>query len=268
MQIKWNDEFSKDMLDHVHEQGKSWCAWLLEPMYTQEEKDDMLKELAATWRTKIFTKGHKRLSLAAIRDMVAHVDRLWFKGHLIPGLIDAYGDVVFKIDNQRVSIAAYVLEYKDKIELCFNQTLFCDTFRRKEKGYHAGGLLCQSRFDCFMHILLHEICHLALSLCDRWNYWDDRNPHGPMFLKIVNNFYGQTDPNHGIIPGFSQSLSLIDIKKKARVGKKVHVFATDDNGNQRWLPGKLMKKMPKEATVLMNGQEYDVNYGLICISDC
>lgn len=257
-------DFSRDLLSHVESQGETWCQWLLEPKYTEKEKDYMVELIRKTHKGTIFSKDGKRLKLSAIRTMVHNIDKIWFQGHLIPGLIKGYGAVHYKIDNSNSAIAAYVLEYKNKIELCFNQKLFCATFKRGEKGFHAGGLLCRSRYECFMHILLHEVCHLALSLCDRWRYWSDHDPHGPMFEKIVHNFYGHTDANHGIIPGFSQTLPLNQIKQVTKVGQKVRVFTVDKNGNHQWLGGKIKKKMEKEAVVVMNGDEYMVNYGLIC----
>jgi hypothetical protein len=222
--------------------------------------------LRKKYATKIFKGG--RINLQLLWKMLADVDKMWFSGKLIPGLSDTYANVELAVhdnsDGNR-GIAGFVLLHRNgTIEMSFNEPLFAGIFKKNEYGYHAGGMLCRSRFDCFMHIMLHETVHLALSLCETLGYWNDSDPHSARFQEICASFFGHTNHNHGILIGFNQTLPLAKIKDNVKVNQKVRVFVTEDDGTRKFKDAVILRKGKQRAEVLLAGKKMAVHYGLIC----
>lgn len=193
--------------------------------------------------------------------VIAQIDELWYHKLLVVSLTDTYGGLNLEID-KRISddrIAGYVLEESpQKMTLLMNKHLFKNLFQKNEYGYHTGGLLCRDRLVCFLHVLLHESVHLILTMFDRTGFRPDIRDHGKDFNKIILNLFGQTDSQHGLIPGYEQYHDLQTIRKQIKKGMEVDIFVND-----KWIPGVIQKKGYKWVNVKCDDSRFRVHTGLV-----
>jgi len=199
-----------------------------------------------------------------LSSVVEKIDELWYGDLMLPELYRTYGGLHLHVDAPEERVAGYVLEKADgsSISLHMNRDLFASLFKKQERGYHSGGLLCEDRLICLLHVILHETVHLILTLCDRQGFRADIRDHGKEFNKIVHNLFGQTDPQHGLIPGYEQFHDLDTIRKNIKPGKHVEVFV-----DGAWLPGRVHKKGYKWVDVNCDQARYTVHAGLLRIPD-
>lgn len=190
------------------------------------------------------------------------IDRLWYDNQLLEQLRSTYKRFEVHLDKvPSTEDAAFVHESSPNvIALHINRVLFNGLFRRKERGYHSGGLLCQNRLKCFLYVLLHETVHLLLTLCDRLGLHDDSKEHGQEFRKIVKRQFRQTDSQHGLIDGYDQTHSLDQIKVWCRSNDEVEVFI-----NQRWEHGRIEKRGSKWYHVRVGDATFRTHVGLLRI---
>lgn len=250
---------------------ESWCSGILAAEYSCKMVDKNIATLQRKYEKKVFKRG--KIQISVVKKMLVDVDKMWYQGRLLKGMRKVYSSFILSTHDSSGSnagVAGFVVVHEDdSIELSFNEPLFAGIFGKKEKGYHAGGLLCTSRFDCFMHIMLHESVHLALSLCETLDYWDDADPHSPKFQFICKNFFNQTDHNHGIMIGFNQTMPLNKIKATVKPGQKVRVFTIRPDGTTQFVDGSIVSVHPSGALVKMNNVKKMMHYGLICATnDC
>lgn len=187
-------------------------------------------------------------SIEWLAEVIRKIDHLWYGGRMLKQLDLVYGGVHLHHDaKEEIQVAAYVQEPDDgsRISLHVNRDLFASLFGKKERGYHSGGLLCRNKLLCLLHVLLHETVHLVLTACDRLGVRPDEEEHGDEFNQIVRNLFGQTDPQHGLIPGYDQTHDLDTIRSRAKPGARVEVFWEAE----RWLPAKVIKCGKTWATV-------------------
>jgi len=221
-----------------------WCLGILEKKLT----DRMIAQKLAALEdfAKLQFPKNGCFTMQWLSDVIGEIDTLWYEGKMLPSLYAAYGGLHLYVDAPEERVAGYVLEAGDKssISLHMNRDLFAALFRKEERGYHSGGLLCQDRLICFLHVLLHETVHLILTFCDKLGYRPDIRDHGKEFNQIVKNLFGQTDPQHGLIPGYEAFHDLQTIRKNLKKGSKVEVFI-----DGLWIPGTVTKKGYKWVTV-------------------
>jgi hypothetical protein len=245
--------------------GDTWCAHILELLHTKLPEHVIAQKLATleTFAKKSFPKNGC-FSMSWLSEVIVKIDHLWYKDQMLPKLYNAYGGLHLHVDSPEAKIAGYVLEKADKsqISLHMNRDLFASLFQKQERGYHSGGILCEDRLICLLHVLLHETVHLILTLCDKLGYRDDIRDHGKEFKKIIKNLFGQTDPQHGLIVGFEQFHDLNTIRQNIRVNSLVEVFL-----DGQWIPAKVQRKGSKWVTVrcAQNKQSYTVHTGLLRI---
>lgn len=242
--------------------SRPWCRFVLTKKYTDKEVDEKL-ETCINFARKNFPESGC-YSLQWLESVLILADKLWFDSKLLKGVAQVYGGLDLCIDNSEQRVAGYVRESYDKNGVSFhmNRNLFAELFRtppKRKHGYHSGGLLCKDRMVCALHVILHEMVHLALTLCEKIGFRDDRNEHGTEFQKIVWNFFRHTDPQHGLIPGYEQYHDLDTIRKSIKRGQTVEVFI--DN---KWTTCTVARKGKKSTRVITaKGEEMTVHPGLI-----
>lgn len=203
-----------------------------------------------------------------LRETVETIDRLYYKGLLLPMINRTYEDgLEVEIETGERQVAGYVMESPDRhrLILSMNRRLFHDLFLpdrkpRGDRGYHSGGLLCRSRLDCFLHVLLHETVHLALTVLERSDFREDARDHGKEFSGTVRRLFGQTDAQHGLIDGFEQARDLDDIRKHVRPRQRVEVFV-----NGGWSPAVVSKVGRKWVYLTLDrrAERLKVHLGLV-----
>jgi hypothetical protein len=243
-----------------HEDGK-WCLTLLHKKIPEKLIAQKLATLE-TFAKKSFPENGC-FNMKWLASVIQELDKLWYDGKMLPSIYRSYGGLQLYVDSPEEKVAGYVLESADKskISLHINRDLFASLFKKEERGYHSGGILCEDRLICLLHVLLHETVHLVLTLCDKLGYRPDIRDHGKEFNKIVKNLFGQTDPQHGLIVGFEQFHDLDTIRKNIKEGSRVEVFMDGE-----WVPGKVTRKGSKWVKVDCGKHgEYTVHAGLLRI---
>jgi len=190
------------------------------------------------------------------------IDRLWYDNQLMEQLRSTYKRFEVHLDKvPSTEDAAFVHEPSSNvIALHINRSLFNGLFRKKERGYHSGGLLCQDRLKCFLYVLLHETVHLLLTLCDRLGLHDDTREHGQVFRAIVKRQFSQTDTQHGLIDGYDQTHDLNRIKVWCKTNDNVEVFI-----NGKWQSGSIQKRGSKWYHVRVDDATFKTHVGLLRI---
>lgn len=240
--------------------NRQWCREILVRKFTQKQIHDKTKTLLKFARKTFPVSGC--FTLDWLGEILVKIDHLWYDSLLLPSVIRTYGHFTLYIDDSERHVAGYIKESYDKtsISMHMNRDLFADLFKQKERGYHSGGLLCKDRLVCALHVILHETVHLALTLCDKLGYRKDIHDHGKEFRQIVQNMFGHTDPQHGLIPGYDQTHDLETIKKSIKKNMMVEVF----DGN-KWSPCQIKHKGKTWIRVLKTDdqQVLSVHVGMI-----
>lgn len=181
--------------------SKQWCSALLNKTFSPAEIAAKFSDLEQFARASWPEDG--MFSMEWLAAVMQRIDKLWYDGYLLPKIYATYGGLHLYVDSEHERVAGYVEETADKesLSLHMNRSLFASLFTKQERGYHSGGLLCEDRLVCMLHVILHESVHLALTLCDKLGHRADIRDHGKEFNRIVKNMFGQTDPQHGLIPG-------------------------------------------------------------------
>jgi hypothetical protein len=196
---------------------------------TSKAKFDSLTEIADQKNFKNGCFNYKWLT-----DVLIGIDKLWFEGKLLWELTKEYGGLRLRIVIKDEEIGGYTCEpeKRDFIALHMNPCLIAGLFVHDvEYAYQSGGVLCETRLQCVLHCLLHEVLHLVYTLCDKRGYWNDDEPHGIAFLNSLKNLFNQTSIQHGMRIGRFHTLSLEDMRKKARTAKYAWMF---DEGKKKW----------------------------------
>ena len=241
--------------------SKLWCKDILKQKLTEKEIKNKIQEWDLFARRDFPANGC--FNMEWIADVLRKIDELWYDGQLLPGIVKAYGGIHLYVDDQREQVAAYVLDGGDKISLHMNRDLFATLFKNDENGYHSGGLLCKDRLTCLRNVLLHETVHLVLTLCDKTGFRQDVRDHGKEFNRIVKHLFGQTDPQHGLIPGHEQFHDLNTIRSSIQTGSSVEVQV-----DGHWIPCKVLHKGRKWVKVSANDKDvFSVHAGLIRLID-
>jgi hypothetical protein len=216
--------------------SKEWCTHILKKKLS---KIVITQKLAALEKhAKITFPKNGCFTMPWLSSVVQKIDELWYDGQMIPNINKAYKNgLELFVEVVETKVAGYVLENDNTITLHMNRELFSDLFQKKEQGYHSGGLLCKDRLICLLHVILHETVHLVLTVCDKLGYRPDIRDHGKEFNRIVYNLFGQTDPQHGLIPGYEAFHDLQTIRQAVHVGSNVEIFVEG-----MWLPGIVQKK--------------------------
>lgn len=240
--------------------ARPWCRqWIDDPPHLSSVEIQRRLQKLYDWGERTFDPCFTVGWLAALLDQI---DELWYEGRLMHEIGKAYPQFEIRLSVDEYRVAGFVEESNDGQVLYFhmNRRLFNQLFQRKEKGYHAGGLVCDDKMKCLMNIVCHESVHLLLTVCDRIGAWQDRNPHGKVFQKIVKALFGQTDPQHGLIAGLEQLRPLEHVKKDLRKGTQVYVFIRD-----KWIPGKVVKKRSNTIEVVCGSRHthFQVHPGLV-----
>jgi len=241
-----------------------WCVSILDRKLTDAEIRQRIETLTQ-WAKKTLPKDGN-FNLAWLGQLMRRIDDLWYDGKLLAALTQHYNGLVLRAYVDVETVAGYVKENKNgtKIYLHMNRALFTELFAKKSKvAYHAGGLLCEDLFTCFLHVLLHESVHLLLMLCDKLGERKEINHHGQDFNRAIRNWFGHQEQQHGLIPGFHQTHDMDTIKKYAQPGALVDIF---DNGH--WIPARVVKRSrkhveAKECCKSRGSRTLDVHLGLV-----
>jgi hypothetical protein len=207
-----------------------------------------------------FAKNGK-FSMKWLAHTLKKIDEIYYANQLLPFINVLYGRLLIKPVVDEVQTAGFVVENSDgDLELCLNQQLFIDLFEgNASKSYHAGGLLCSDRFSCISQVLLHEVAHIALTLCDKLGLYDDsKNHHGKFFMKLVRRMLNHCDSLHGLVPNLLHNHSLCENSKNLREYDEVLVFF-----KYRFVPCIIKRIFRKKVEVDIDGETYTVHMGLI-----
>jgi hypothetical protein len=237
-----------------------WCDTILTTKLTKKEIQDRVLEIEQFSRESYPEDGC--FSIKWLRQVVYKIDELWYGSQMMPTLDREYGGLVISIDSGEEKVAGYIQEVDDSIVLHMNRDLFYSLFKKREKGYHSGGLLCSDRLVCMLHVLLHETVHIILTLCEKLGHQSNIRDHGKAFNQIIRNLFGQTDSQHGLIPGYSQDHDLDTIKQRVRKGSIVDVFMNNQTSR-----GKVVYRGRKWVEVDCGSVVYKVHIGLIKLVD-
>lgn len=243
----------------TEEKERTWCLSMLHKKLKKHQIQERFDELESFARGSFPETGCFNMNW--LRQVIEKIDELWYEGKMLPDLYRVYGGLHLYVDSPEERVAGYVMETADgkSISLHMNRDLFASLFKKQERGYHSGGLLCEDRLVCLLHVILHESVHLILTACDRQGFRPDIRDHGKEFNKIVKNLFGQTDPQHGLIPGYEQFHDLNTIRNSLKPGTKVEVFL--DGG---WYPCMVRKKGYKWVEVETRPEvSYTVHAGLL-----
>jgi hypothetical protein len=242
--------------------NETFCSNLIHvKALSDEQRKNKLKTLTTYSKKHFPTSGDFHLKW--LKKILIKIDQLWFESELFTKITEVYGGMTLYTSIKEERIAGYVLESKDRISFHINRDLFMELFSNGDKGYHSGGLVCKDRLTCLLHVLLHEMVHVCLSLCDRLKLHKDVRHHGKVFSNITKHLFGHTDSKHGLIPGLDHTHDLESIKKNLKVGQNVKIYL-----NESWIPVKIVKKSRIRADVeSLDGKKtrYSVHAGLIKI---
>lgn len=236
----------------------SWCLGLLDHSLPKQAIQTKFTELERFARKTFPETGC--VDLPWLGRVIRKIDKLWYDDRLIESLDQVYGGLELTVTVNDPKVAGYVWESEDgsHISLHMNRDLFAALFGANEHGYHSGGLLCRDKLVCMLHVLLHETVHLVLTLCDRLNLRPDVRHHGKDFNQIVKNLFGQTDSQHGFLPGYNQYHSMEELRELIRPGLHVEILLEG-----QWQPAVVEVKGRKFATVSCKTRRYKVNHGLL-----
>lgn len=205
-----------------------------------------------------------QFTAAWLRRTVKHIDELWYEGRMLVALRSAYKrvDIGLGLKNRDDRIAGYVQECNgdDEISLHMNQKLFSELeFGQGPYGYHSGGLLCKERLVCFLHVLLHETVHLLFCMLEKLRMCPKMRDHGSYFNRVVLNLFGQTDSQHGLLPGYQQTSDLQTLRRCVLPGSQVEYFSRG-----KWTQGTVIRRGSKWVYVRdTSGAEIKAHIGLI-----
>lgn len=192
---------------------------------------------------------------------VTKIDRLWYEDRLLEVVKDLYGRIEYKAHIKEKKVAGYVIPWPDRMEIAMNSELTKQLFTRGERGYHAGGRVCSTRFDCLLYVLLHETLHVLLAVADRLGLHKEVLYHGKVFRHLRYNLFWQTDSQHGLIPGFEQVHSLVYTRKHLKPGVEIQFFLPHE---EKWINGVVLKVHSKNVKVkLKDGSKMMVHAGLL-----
>jgi hypothetical protein len=209
--------------------------------------------------------GGGDFALEWLANVLIKIDEVYYDDRLLSMVKETYGDLHLDYGDEHAdeTEAGYVDEPDGlKITLSMNRALFMRLFQNHppstdQYGYHSGGLLCRDRLVCFLHVLLHETVHLALTLLARRGFRKDRHHHGRVFHRIVAGLFGQTDAQNGLIKGFKQAHDVQQLRKLIRVGSEVEIFL-----NGEWHPAIVERSGRIYIHVVMEGKRAKVHIGL------
>jgi hypothetical protein len=207
-----------------------------------------------------FAKDGK-FSMKWLARTLKKIDEIYYANQLLPFINVLYGRLLIKPVVDEVQTAGFVVENSDgDLELCLNQQLFIDLFEGKDNpSYHAGGLVCKSRFECISQVLLHETVHVALTVCDKLGLYDDsKNNHGKVFMRLATRLFGHCDKLHGLVKDLIHRHSLCENSKNLREHDEVLVFF-----KFRFVPCIIKRIFRKKVEVDIDGETYTVHMGLI-----
>lgn len=217
------------------------------------------EELKEWGRDTFPESGH--FTKAWLHKCTEKIDRLWYEGRLLSSVKKIYGEIEYKSHIKEKKVAGYVMPWPHKMEIAMNSELTKQLFSRGEKGYHAGGRVCSTRFDCLLFVLLHETLHVLLAVADRLGLHKEVLYHGKVFRHLRYNLFWQTDSQHGLIPGFEQVHSLAYTRKHLKPGVDIQFFMPHD---EKWLEGRVLKVHSKNVKIeLDNGSKLMVHAGLL-----
>jgi hypothetical protein len=101
-------------------------------------------------------------------------------------------------------------------------------------------------------VVLHETVHIILTACEAQGYIRSIRDHGKEFNRITHRLFGQTAPQHGLIPGYEQFHHLDTIRSSIRAGTRVQVFVGRKEGPEDvdpWVDATVVKKGRKWVKV-------------------
>ena len=204
-----------------------------------------------------------KFTITWLRQLIKKIDELWYEGKLLSTIRHEYGkDLVLSLDVGDDSVAGYVKPDAGELRLHMNLDLFHKLFHEKASAsYHAGGLVCTTRFNCFLHIVLHESVHIFLALCEKMGQHRDINDHGRDFYRAIRQWFGQQEHRHGLIDGFNPTQDIATIKAKAQVGEVVEMFLDGS-----WVPGRVVTRGRKYVHVRecdKDGTVHRVHFGIL-----
>lgn len=241
---------------------KSWCDMVMNQRVSEDVVNNRIRQLR-NWGARTWPKDGC-FDYDWLEKLVRKIDKMWFENKLMFFSTYVYGGLNIHLDVDEKNVAGYVVEStsgKD-VHLHMNRRLFRNLFQLEEHGYHSGGVLCKDTYVCMLYVVLHELLHLALTICDRLGFHDDTDHHGPHFQVLLKSMYGQTDVQHGLIPGLEQYHDLDHIKSRMVKGTVVDVFIKG-----KWKCGEVHGPDQSFVKVRCEKRMHTVHPGLIRLCD-
>ena len=240
--------------------GRQFCSHLIDtPTTSNASKTAQFDTLYASAVAGFPSNG--KFTATWVKKVMLKVDEIWFNDELCTMATKMYGgiDVYISIDDPKFS--GFIEESIDKISFHLNRQLVMALFENGDTGYHSGGLLCKDRLTCLLHVVVHEMVHIALTICDRLKHHDDTQHHGKVFKRVTKRLFGHTDAKHGLILGLNHEHDLDTIRKTIYKGQDVRIYL-----NEAWTPGSIVNINRTNVDVQIHRDPknlYSVHTGLI-----
>lgn len=180
-------------------------------------------------------------------------DSVFFNSQVGRKLADTESVVKFKLsDTNSTKIDGWCKSVAGKTNFFFTISfpikLFSELFPKKgPTEMITNGLKCITKLSCLQLVMEHEIMHMVMVLYKWENKKDTEKykPHGSLFRKLTNVYFGHTDTQHDLA-------SVVTGKRYMggdfSVGDTV-TFKAKKKGSTVTIYGKIIKMNPKRAKI-------------------
>lgn len=141
------------------------------------------------------------------------------------------------LDDRSVGSVGCIRYGQNERILTINRPIILGTFRRGEQFHCSNGLKWNTRLECLMSTIEHELVHLLL---DVWDVIPDSSSkiyshHGILFQQVAKAYFGHTDFYHAF------DIDGVLIKSKSDFGVGQMIRYRDDKGVVAAMEGKIIK---------------------------
>jgi sRNA-binding protein len=171
------------------------------------------------------------LKSLGIKKMFNTIDNFYFDNKIANYSKDKHIQINFKVYNN-INEIEYVSITKNTellYEICASTNIINDLFNcenKVDKITNIYGQKCVDRLECMIQLMQHEIIHLVLMLFRE----DNHMTHSPIFSRIVQNHFGQTECKH-IMSYYNDAVSTDKVIDKPNVNIGDDVVSKMIQGN-------------------------------------
>lgn len=132
-------------------------------------------------------------------------------------------------------------------KITISKKLFSNLFNDGESSLLNNGLKCETRSDCMMLTMEHEMVHLILFMMKMTTEY-----HGRVFQCIVKELFGHTQYRHSMLHG--DATDLLD-----RIDVIPYMVALTSKGEK----GLVVKLNPKRVKIFIDGNLWNMPYSML-----